>query len=176
VELGRSEKGFAWRPFAKYVTRIAISPLFVAPWVEPTRDVPDELTAVVEKFKKFRTDRDSGVLSGQCQWEKPKCRVCSKEGTKMCGKCKKVGYCSRDCQVKDNTRGLVGSHTVFFSAVIRHTCVDEISSKPSVLLNSLNFSICSLVSAPPLHRASGTRSCIHLRTPSGRSFKYLSHL
>ena len=98
--IGKVGEGFlkreAWRPFAKYVTRVGISPLFVAPWVEPTRDLPDELTAFTEKILR---DPDSEVVSDK--QEKPKCRVCPKERTKTCEKCGRVGYCSRDCQVKD---------------------------------------------------------------------------
>ena len=101
--MGKVGEGFlkrkAWRPFAKYVTRVAISPLFVAPWIEPTRDIPDELIALKEKFSGILTGPESGVVSDQR--EKPKCRVCSKEATKKCGKCKRVSYCSRDCQEKD---------------------------------------------------------------------------
>eukprot|EP01111_Echinosteliopsis_oligospora_P015717 TRINITY_DN629_c0_g1_i1.p2 TRINITY_DN629_c0_g1~~TRINITY_DN629_c0_g1_i1.p2 ORF type:complete len:114 (-),score=18.86 TRINITY_DN629_c0_g1_i1:332-673(-) len=27
--------------------------------------------------------------------------ICGKDGSKLCGKCGKVGYCGRDCQTKD---------------------------------------------------------------------------
>ena len=76
-----------WRQYAPYVTPVAISPIFPAPWLDPTRrNIPE-----VEKAMDY----------GDIEEEK-KCKACGKvDSGKKCGKCMKVVYCSRECQVKD---------------------------------------------------------------------------
>jgi len=44
---------------------------------------------------------ESGQSSLSAQVNVNKCRVCNNNGTKNCARCKKVKYCSRECQVKD---------------------------------------------------------------------------
>ena len=38
---------------------------------------------------------------GKWRLPSPKCNCCSKETTKACGKCRKVFYCSKECQNKE---------------------------------------------------------------------------
>ena len=75
-----------WRKYAPYVTPVAISPIFPAPWLDPTRrNIPE-----VEQTM------DCGDI------KEKKCKVCGKvDSRKKCGKCMNVVYCSRECQVKD---------------------------------------------------------------------------
>lgn len=69
-----------WKPFAPFVTRIAISPLFAVSYLESVGR------------------RGSGLAR--------KCEVCRSKGKgdgglKTCSGCKKVRYCSDECQKKD---------------------------------------------------------------------------
>ncbi|KAJ3839140.1 hypothetical protein F5878DRAFT_680019 [Lentinula raphanica] len=62
-----------WKPFARYATRIAISPLFAVSYLEPIlRDINSR-----------------------------RCLCCRKKGKFECGGCRKVRYCSQECQRKD---------------------------------------------------------------------------
>ncbi|KAJ7588498.1 hypothetical protein C8J56DRAFT_1164384 [Mycena floridula] len=65
-----------WRPFAPYVTRMALSPLFAVSYLE-------------------RVIRDPA--SRRCHV----CRARGKPKLQQCITCKKVRYCSRECQKKD---------------------------------------------------------------------------
>jgi hypothetical protein len=76
------------KTYSPMVTKVAISPLFSAPYVQPTRR---ELNMQPE------TEQNDGSS------ERPKCKVCAKEAPQKCGKCKKVSYCSRQCQAEDWT-------------------------------------------------------------------------
>ena len=68
------------KSLAPYVTRVAISPLFAIPYLEKVGMTSD------------------GPTSGQGG-----CSACGKQGgsLSLCGKCKSVRYCSKECQVKD---------------------------------------------------------------------------
>ncbi|KAI4100501.1 MAG: hypothetical protein L6R37_005452 [Teloschistes peruensis] len=68
-----------WKPFAKYVTRIAIAPVFPVPYVE-SLSISDEKAARL-------------TLEPSCD----NCGKASKE-LKACGGCGKVRYCGKDCQ------------------------------------------------------------------------------
>ena len=72
-----------WRPFAKFVARAALSPLFAVSYLEPVG-----YTRVMEHA--------AGPLSN------PKgCLSCRKEGKLLlCGRCKQASYCSAVCQKK----------------------------------------------------------------------------
>jgi hypothetical protein len=76
-----------WKPFAPYVTRAAISPLFALSFMEP---IGGSLGASKGKS-------GSTPLAPQ-----GKCAFCGKQKEKLlaCGKCKKVKYCGADCQRK----------------------------------------------------------------------------
>jgi hypothetical protein len=71
-----------WKPFAPYVTRVAISPLFPVPFVDT---ISGDL---FEQFYKEKSELDSCAMCGG--QGKPRLLVCSA--------CKKVNYCSPDCQ------------------------------------------------------------------------------
>lgn len=68
-----------FKSLAPYATRAAISPLFAVPYLEKVGIMLDAPT-------------DQG-----------RCRACGKQGgsLSLCGKCKSVRYCSKECQVKD---------------------------------------------------------------------------
>ncbi|TFY83364.1 hypothetical protein EWM64_g648 [Hericium alpestre] len=69
-------KNALWKPLAPYVTRIALSPLFAVSYLETVIRDPDA----------------------------QKCYVCRRKGKpklNACAECKKVRYCSVDCQNKD---------------------------------------------------------------------------
>jgi len=77
-----------WAKYAPYVTPVAISPIFPAPWLDSTRNIPEVA----------RETRDKGGLG----IEEKECKVCGVVGArKKCGKCMNVVYCSRECQVTD---------------------------------------------------------------------------
>ncbi|KDQ54528.1 hypothetical protein JAAARDRAFT_135381 [Jaapia argillacea MUCL 33604] len=65
-----------WKPFAPHVTRIAVSPLFAVSYLETVARHPDAHKCCV-------------------------CRGRGKPKMHMCSSCKKVRYCSRECQKKD---------------------------------------------------------------------------
>jgi len=68
----------------KYATRAAISPLFFVPYLE-------------------RAGTTDGSVPSAKAPSQVGCRACGKEGKALsvCSRCKKVKYCSRECQVKD---------------------------------------------------------------------------
>jgi MYND finger len=78
----------AWRKYAPYVTPIAISPIFPAPWLDETRrNIPEVRQAAI----------NSGGIG-----DVKECKVCGKVGArKKCGGCMNAVYCSRECQVTD---------------------------------------------------------------------------
>ena len=95
--------GSQWGPFAKYATRIAISPVFPVPYME----------AIISSIEKEGGMKQEG--SGQKEMTKPVglkpdsersgisvpgCDGCGKENDqlKACGRCGKVKYCGQACQ------------------------------------------------------------------------------
>jgi MYND finger len=77
-----------WKPFAPHVTRIAITPIFPAPWLDSTR-------------RNFPEGKQEAIELGGLN-EPKKCQFCEKVGAgKKCAKCMNVVYCSRACQVAD---------------------------------------------------------------------------
>jgi hypothetical protein len=88
-----------WKGFQPHATRVAISPLFALPYLEPTRGI----------YKHARS-RDFSTLMGHkgpitddfdINAEKSNCAKCGKKGGKKCGKCQQVYYCSKECQAQD---------------------------------------------------------------------------
>ncbi|GJE85110.1 DUF4470 and zf-MYND domain-containing protein [Phanerochaete sordida] len=94
----------AWYPFVPLVTRVALSPLFAATFLEPagthleqTRDMSvEEMRSLAARARRER-DPTTKV-------ELPRCAACRAvlrpEKQMVCSRCKKVFYCSRDCQTK----------------------------------------------------------------------------
>lgn len=72
-----------WAPFEKYVTRIAIAPIFAVPYVEPLADFPE-------------MGEQASQRTGQGPW----CDNCNKSSNqlKSCARCGKARYCSKECQ------------------------------------------------------------------------------
>lgn len=75
----------AWAPLAKYVTRVAISPLFAVSYLETVAGGFDKITEMM---------RGTEVKEG--------CYKCGKGGNLMrCARCKSASYCSANCQKAD---------------------------------------------------------------------------
>ncbi|KAL8726803.1 MAG: hypothetical protein Q9166_006485 [cf. Caloplaca sp. 2 TL-2023] len=72
-----------WAPFAKYVTRIALAPVFSVPYVESILRSPDPVVSTAATV----------ASSARCD----SCNTLSSE-LKVCGGCGKARYCSRECQ------------------------------------------------------------------------------
>ena len=68
-----------FKSLAPYATRVAISPLFAVPYLEKVG------------------------MTSEAPTDEGRCRACGKQGgsLSLCGKCKTVRYCSKECQVKD---------------------------------------------------------------------------
>ena len=81
-----------WKQFAPEVTRIAVSPLFAVPYIEPTRGSTPKPLSIRYSFG-ANTNARLGDIST--------CKMCQKEAAKKCARCKNAEYCSRECQVKD---------------------------------------------------------------------------
>ena len=96
-----------WSPFLPYVTRVAISPLFAVSYQESVAGGLRD-TFGSEKSKKPALNSGSASGSGIKEVEidnSVRCGSCDKtlsqSEAKVCGKCKIVAYCSRDCQLED---------------------------------------------------------------------------
>ncbi|KAJ7596033.1 hypothetical protein C8J56DRAFT_853074 [Mycena floridula] len=73
------KKDKLWKPFAPYVTRVAISPLFAVSYLETVLRDPD---------------------ARRCHL----CRAKAKPRLQECSGCRKARYCSKECQKKDRKR------------------------------------------------------------------------
>lgn len=83
--------------------RIAVSPLFGAPYFQPTR-------GGFEGILKCLVNRNAQQMALYYRSMEPitdnqhstaTCKVCGKTGAKKCGRCGQVMYCSKECQVRD---------------------------------------------------------------------------
>ncbi|KAL9124897.1 MAG: hypothetical protein Q9217_005825 [Psora testacea] len=96
----------AWKPFAKHVTRIAISPIFPVPFVE--NSMSDIRKRMHPSFAsgtggKAAASMESLLVGGGGQvsaGDASKCDHCGKGGgsLKTCGRCGRVRYCGGVCQ------------------------------------------------------------------------------
>lgn len=79
-----------WAPFAKYVTRIAIAPVFPVPYVESLVRFPDPDVS----------DTPNTASSATTTTQRQQCDSCNASSNKLlaCGGCGKVKYCSKECQ------------------------------------------------------------------------------
>ena len=112
-----------FKSLAPYVTRMAISPLFAVPYLEKV-----------------------GMMS-----EAPKdqggCKACGKQGgsLSLCGKCKTVRYCSKECQVKDwKAHKKTASGSILYLQITGPILRSRISSEESIYvpITSLNPADC----------------------------------
>ena len=112
--LGQSK----WKEAACFATRIAISPLYVAGYLESAKGGPlsqntikrlpssrESSTTRESKDKRFTvTEVNCPKAVGGKSYvvtEVMKCHDCGKDGAKKCGACGEVYYCSRACQRRD---------------------------------------------------------------------------
>ena len=80
----------AWQALTPFATRVAISPLFQSPCIEP-------LAGDTEPFRQPTSGAVSGAVGGTIG----ACARCQKPPVQkhlLCGRCKRVTYCSKDCQ------------------------------------------------------------------------------
>jgi hypothetical protein len=100
--IGKAGKDFTdskWNEVARYATRVAISPMFAAPYIDSARGGPLSRT-FSRTVKEEMFSRPALVQQAEAEL-KLKCEACSKDGVKKCGACGEVYYCSRDCQRND---------------------------------------------------------------------------
>jgi ribonuclease HIII len=86
--MGIVEDDFACGEYESSVTRIAISPIFAAAYIERTKNLSEEVQNQLE-------------IGNSDKFKRRKCKVCFKEGVKRCSRCMNVVYCSRECQSGD---------------------------------------------------------------------------
>ncbi|KAL8665775.1 MAG: hypothetical protein Q9168_007626 [Polycauliona sp. 1 TL-2023] len=79
-----------WAPFAKYVTRIAIAPIFPVPYMESLIRFPTIEGSTAPGTTASITTKPQGL----------RCDKCSTSSSQLltCGGCGKVRYCSKECQ------------------------------------------------------------------------------
>lgn len=99
-KVGRRLSESRYRSASPFATRVAISPLFPAAYIERTTrgmaNTREGNSEIAESLARIELNPQRSVVSGT-----DICRKCGKSGTKKCGKCGLVNYCSRDCQRKD---------------------------------------------------------------------------
>jgi hypothetical protein len=96
-----------WPDIKSHVTRIAISPVFCTPYLEPTRGLfsssegtrylknPASLEPIIDSSEFADIPKSTAEQVGR------RCKICGKESAKKCGKCSRVSYCSKECQAQD---------------------------------------------------------------------------
>ena len=96
-----------WSPFLPYVTRVAISPLFAVSFLESVAGDLKNLPSLASAGAAARPHAagSASASPGGQQAGLSRCGACktalSAEKPMVCSRCKKVAYCSRDCQTKD---------------------------------------------------------------------------
>ncbi|KAH9846882.1 hypothetical protein C2E23DRAFT_539520 [Lenzites betulinus] len=99
---GKDVKGMhevpLWKKLAPFVTRVALSPLFPVPYLEPILD-RDEVRDAAEQVRAATHDGKPEDSAGGAT----RCARCSKSGDALrrCARCKAVAYCSQGCQKSD---------------------------------------------------------------------------
>ena len=81
-----------WSKYAPFVTRLAMSPIFPVPYINPVGAILDDY---FPDKNRDNTLTAAGV-SGKCLL----CKT-TPEKLKKCGRCRVAEYCSRECQTKD---------------------------------------------------------------------------
>lgn len=103
-KVGRDfDKVFPNAPCRSLVTRVAISPLFAAAFVENTRTYMNAIVGgTMDSLDVFHYP---GAITDNLDLTNPhekfRCKVCGKGNAKKCSKCLLTRYCSRECQVRD---------------------------------------------------------------------------
>ncbi|KAI0818478.1 hypothetical protein BC628DRAFT_1424076 [Trametes gibbosa] len=96
-----------WRKLAPFVTRVALSPLFPVPYLEPIIDV-HKANATADTLREVLpghgdTKPGSHLQAAAGATVTGRCARCSKRGDDLqrCSRCKAVFYCSKECQKAD---------------------------------------------------------------------------
>ncbi|EKM57491.1 uncharacterized protein PHACADRAFT_158588 [Phanerochaete carnosa HHB-10118-sp] len=96
-----------WMPFLPYVTRIALSPLFAVSLLEPVASLLQSPTNPA-RANYDASSRTRGPISSNpsgAQANLSRCGTCGVSTAAarpmVCSRCRKLAYCSRDCQRKD---------------------------------------------------------------------------
>ena len=90
-----------WAPFAKYAIRVAIAPIFPIPYVESSMsDILKEESTAPRSQRSGDSAPSSAARGSRAAGFVEKCDYCGLEGDRLllCGGCKKVRYCGRECQ------------------------------------------------------------------------------
>ncbi|GJE85087.1 DUF4470 and zf-MYND domain-containing protein [Phanerochaete sordida] len=91
-----------WAPFLPHVTRVAISPLFAASYLEPVAGLMKKLMSEAEQTS---SASPSGGVASSNEYADSRCSGCRNAlpaGKRMvCSRCKKSAYCRKECQTDD---------------------------------------------------------------------------
>ena len=123
-KVGKALLQSKWKEAACFATRIVISPLYVAGYLESSKGGPLSQNTInrlplatssrtspstrerkEKKNKKEKThEKEKPLVEKEKTCVTPevvKCQDCGKDGAKKCGACGEVYYCSRECQKRD---------------------------------------------------------------------------
>ena len=90
-----------WAPFAKYAIRVAIAPIFPVPYVESSMsDILKKESTAPREQRSGDSAPGSIAQSSRAAGFVEKCDFCGLEGERLlvCGGCRKVRYCGKECQ------------------------------------------------------------------------------
>ncbi|TFK74174.1 hypothetical protein BDN72DRAFT_813427 [Pluteus cervinus] len=94
-----------WSPFAPFVTRIALSPLFAVSYLEKIAGMlkpgTSKLNDMLSNDKPTRNTNLARDICGKCRKTAAELSKAGKPKMMICGLCKTVSYCSKECQKAD---------------------------------------------------------------------------
>ena len=90
-----------WAPFARYAIRVAIAPIFPVPYVESSMSDILKKESMAPREQRSGDSAPSSIAHGaRVAGFVEKCDYCGLEGDRLlvCGGCRKVRYCGKECQ------------------------------------------------------------------------------